>query len=220
MDHTLIEEQSLVDRYLQGRLSVGEKTLFEDHFIDCEQCLEQLELAEAFRTGVRDAVAGEAVRNALLPTLLARLLHARRAVAFALVCLLALPVAWWLGRHGAATPLEPQANVPTYTFGASRGEQEDVLTVVAGEWLALEVLTDGGAFPGYRLSLVEDGSTGAILWHQQGLQPDREDLLRVTFPPGFLPPGDLRLDLFGEQAGGGSVPLASHRLRVTDPGHG
>jgi hypothetical protein len=220
MDHTIIEDQSLVDRYIQGRLTPPERVEFEDHFIDCDQCLEQLELAEAFRTGVRDAVAGEVVRTtaqAGVAGLLIRLLRARQTAAWILVCGLALPIAWWLGRAGAPVPGDlrsPQVNVTTYAFGASRSDLgAESLTVAVGEWLAVELPTAGDTFPGYRVALVRQ-SGGAVLWAGDGLQPDRQDRVRITFPPGSLPAGALWLDLYGVPGTGEAVRLARYPLRA------
>jgi hypothetical protein len=211
MDHATIAERALVDRYVQGRLSAQERVDFEDHFIECPQCLEELELAEAFRTGVKDAVAVEVARQATLGVV-ARLLKARRMLALVVVCGLALPLAWWWGRSGAGPSLQPQANVATYTLGSLRAVDVPALELPAGEWVTLELPAEAGAFPAYRLALV-DGE-GEALWQPGEVLPDREGLLRVTFPPGSLPRGELVLRLDGVP-GGGEAPVGLLRQGLT-----
>ncbi len=64
MDHSYIEENQVVDRYLMKRLPAGEAVRFEDHYVSCQQCLDQLELAEKLQRGFKRAVAGDAARVA------------------------------------------------------------------------------------------------------------------------------------------------------------
>ena len=49
MEHSYIEKNALVDRYLNRRLGVEERAAFEEHFLDCRQCLDQLKFAEALQ---------------------------------------------------------------------------------------------------------------------------------------------------------------------------
>jgi hypothetical protein len=53
MDHTHIEELDLVYRYLMGRLTANESAQFEEHFVDCAQCVDRLETARDLIHGVR-----------------------------------------------------------------------------------------------------------------------------------------------------------------------
>ncbi len=64
MDHSYIEENQVVDRYLMKQLPAGEAVRFEDHYVSCQQCLDQLELAEKLQRGFKRAVAGDAARVA------------------------------------------------------------------------------------------------------------------------------------------------------------
>ena len=57
MDHQYIEGHDIPDRYLQGTLSAAERARFEEHFIDCPQCLDRLEMTEDFRSALRTAAA-------------------------------------------------------------------------------------------------------------------------------------------------------------------
>jgi hypothetical protein len=48
MDHQHIADFDLVDRYLMGKLPNAESSEFEEHFVDCDQCIDQLKLTKAF----------------------------------------------------------------------------------------------------------------------------------------------------------------------------
>ena len=63
MDHQYIEGHNIPDRYLQGTLSATERTRFEEHFIDCAQCLDRLEMTEDFRGALRTLAAAEAATS-------------------------------------------------------------------------------------------------------------------------------------------------------------
>lgn len=46
MDHQEIKERSIAVRYLLGLLPVEERMRFEEHYIDCEACLDRMDLVE------------------------------------------------------------------------------------------------------------------------------------------------------------------------------
>lgn len=69
MDHAYIEENGLVERYHQGLLPPDEEARFEEHFVTCAPCMEQLELARGFQRGIKalSAITAEdAVRTAVV----------------------------------------------------------------------------------------------------------------------------------------------------------
>ena len=48
MDHKYIDDFDIVDRYLMGRLAAEETSEFEEHFVDCEHCVDRLKIIKAF----------------------------------------------------------------------------------------------------------------------------------------------------------------------------
>ena len=62
VNHLQIEESDLVDRYLLGRLLPDEQARFEEHFVDCQECLDRLETSASFRRAVKTASAEDALR--------------------------------------------------------------------------------------------------------------------------------------------------------------
>ncbi len=110
MDHNYIEEQNIPDRYLLGKLPPEERARFEDHFIDCPECLDRLETAEDFRGALRTVAAEDVTRGYARAGLLARIMwiarlnRVRRAALLfgAILILAALPLAFWIKERGRA----------------------------------------------------------------------------------------------------------------------
>ena len=63
MNHPQIEEADMVDRYLLGRLPAEEQSRFEEHFVDCQECLDRLETSASFRRGIKTALAEDVLRT-------------------------------------------------------------------------------------------------------------------------------------------------------------
>jgi len=60
MNHQYIEENNIADSYALGKLPASERARFEEHYIDCEECLDRLESAEVFCRAVQHVMKGEA----------------------------------------------------------------------------------------------------------------------------------------------------------------
>ncbi len=218
MDHQFIAEQNLVDRYLLGRLTAAERTRFEDHFVDCPRCLEDLELARDFKASLRAGVVGVVSRRLLELGPLAWLARpaGRTLLLGAFLVLVAVPAAWLaIGRGDRSTSsLPPQVNIPTYTLRALRSDEARIPSSSASGWLSLVLRVDQATFAGYRLS-VRDAAQ-EVVWLETGVKPDHRGSLAVTFAPGALPPGDYRLELAGLEPGGSATPLSSHVFRLIE----
>jgi hypothetical protein len=101
MDHAYIESQGLVERYHQGALPPDEEARFEEHFVDCGACQEQLEIARGFRSGLKSLAAEDAARTVVAAGLFAWLARRGRLAQWgtALAVLLVaagLPALWLL----------------------------------------------------------------------------------------------------------------------------
>src|SRR6266404_473371 len=60
MDHNYINKADLIDRYIMGRLPEKESSSFEEHFVDCPQCLAELKTTERFLDQLRLATIHDA----------------------------------------------------------------------------------------------------------------------------------------------------------------
>lgn len=62
MDHEQIDQFDLVDRYLMGKLAMAESASFEEHFVDCPQCLTRLQTTNRFLQGLRSVTAEQTLQ--------------------------------------------------------------------------------------------------------------------------------------------------------------
>lgn len=140
MDHDYIERHQVVDRYVQGRLPQAEVDGFEEHYLDCDECLRRLDLAERFQRGLRQVAAEEAAGL----TVLAALLRSRRAVYGTLLALLivACGLLGWralrLGRsleetRGRLAELQARGERTAQQAAAARSESEALRARLAEE---------------------------------------------------------------------------------------
>jgi len=64
MNHQYINEFDIVERYLSRKLAEGETVEFEEHFIDCLECVGRLETTKAFADAVLENGRGATSRKA------------------------------------------------------------------------------------------------------------------------------------------------------------
>jgi hypothetical protein len=57
MDHPYIDEHNLADRYVLETLAPDDRARFEEHFVDCQECLDRLENAARWRHALKMAAA-------------------------------------------------------------------------------------------------------------------------------------------------------------------
>ncbi len=81
MDHDYIARHQVIDEYVMGRLPEAEAARFEDHYLNCEECLRRLDLSEKFQQGFRDVAAEELAGPVGWAAVLAVLARRRRAMA-------------------------------------------------------------------------------------------------------------------------------------------
>ncbi|HLW84571.1 MAG TPA: hypothetical protein VKR60_05100 [Candidatus Sulfotelmatobacter sp.] len=63
MDHDYINEHSVVALYVTGKLSPEERSGFEEHFVDCQQCLDQIKLTDDLRRALKGVAKEDAARS-------------------------------------------------------------------------------------------------------------------------------------------------------------
>jgi hypothetical protein len=92
MDHAIIEEQQIAERYAMGKLAPEEAERFEEHYLSCPECLDRLELADSMERGFKRAAGQDAARLAAARELafvawLSRLSRSRQMAALAMTVL-------------------------------------------------------------------------------------------------------------------------------------
>ena len=216
MNHTYIEEQGLIDRYHQGSLDPEEEIRFEEHFVDCAQCMEQLEIARGFRTGIRTVAAEDAVRAAVGTGLLARWARGRwMGWAIAGVLMLAA-TSWWTLQGPGSSSEGPLVNTPVFLLSVQRGGGEPASTVTLdgpGEWVSLAVDTVfDPRFDGYQVTVSR--SEGGDVWRRDDLRPNDLEVLMITFPVEFFEPGIYDVSVAGQTMDGQVLPVAEYSFQA------
>lgn len=240
MDHAHIDEYHVAERYLMGQLPAAEAALFEEHYFDCAECLERLELAGRFRHALKGVVVEEAARSASLLWLGPLVRWARRrswqavSTLGALVLLVVLSAGHLAHRidqleteRGQLSAelqriLEPQANAPILRLGSERSDPEEVepsaLLTLDGEpeWIVLWMEPENESPGSYQATLV--APDGGVVWQRDGLERDAFGALRIYLHSSAVAAGVYRLELAASGADGGGAPTATYAFRVRRPG--
>ncbi len=233
MDHVTIEEENVVERYLMGHLAAAEATRFEEHYLDCQECLDKLELSKRLYQGLKDVAAEEGTRlagSALLAWLLRRGRALQAGLAVALLALAILPSAILLPRTSRlageqerlagelARALAPQLRSPTYALSPVRsvpGEEPNIRVTLGStpEWVVLALGLPPSAKPAdYRVRLRQ--AEGEPLWQSGPLVPDASGLVALSVHSSWLEAMNYVVELDVLTPGGGSESSARFTFQV------
>ncbi|HEX4955828.1 MAG TPA: hypothetical protein VF017_20765 [Thermoanaerobaculia bacterium] len=89
MDHREIVEQGWIELYRRGQLAPEAEVRFEEHFLGCPQCQQDLDLARSFQRGLQ-AMAAQEVARAAVGAGLAAFFARRSRLLFGVAALVAL----------------------------------------------------------------------------------------------------------------------------------
>ncbi len=200
LHHRAIEADGIVEGYVTGRLDAETHARFEEHFLDCPQCIAAVEEAEELAAGLRqvardgmhDASSRAPVRRPSLPLLLAAGLA---GVALVLATLLANRQITIL-EDDLAAARAPQANTPIIRLAVLRSDDgEAVQRIRLGaqpEWWLVTVPAPR-AVEGARRALSILRDDGEIIWQTEDAVVDARGELSVSVHSSWLPPGSYRL---------------------------
>ena len=77
MTHQQIQDNEVIERYVQHQLTPAERQEFQEHYFACDECFDQVQMSarfiagvrEASRSGVLAAESGHAAQSSILPAL-------------------------------------------------------------------------------------------------------------------------------------------------------
>ncbi len=151
-DHAYFEKHHFANRFLASELDTEERNAFQDHFMQCDQCLEQLELEQSFATAIK-AQAGEmekfkpeGYRNSPLLILAASLLLAGNL--------------YLLSANNSHQDKPLQVSVETLT--RNRGAESEPFKLAKND--ALLVLRLPLSEPGKKFKVILTTPTGEPMW--------------------------------------------------------
>ena len=230
MEHSFIERADVIDRYVRGTMPPAERSEFEEHFLDCRECLEQLELARSLREGIKVCAAqpSRAAAHQRRPGFFGWLSwRSAAAAAMAVLLISAIPsVVLYRSLESTRTDLDRETrkadqlmNAPllppaVYTLSPTRGAQATRTTKIpdSPRWILLALELDTSQYHDYR-AVLQDGA-GQTAWSSGSLKADAPDAIGVALPSRILHPGDYVLVLEGHAADGSFVSAASFPLRT------
>lgn len=203
MDRKYIDMHLVVDRYLQGVLAESEKAEFEERLVWDHELIDEVDLAEHLREGLRESVAEEKYTtshaNRGLVVWLADVLSTPQYAAAASF-LLAVTLTTGVLLNPFAPAEEYQANPSTTTeivpLLVLRGETAQTIRIDHQSWTVLLVDVMGD-YDVYRVRIRRDESDADAFWTQSGLRPTYPDALAVGMPGKLLAAGRYVLTLEG-----------------------
>ena len=242
MDHVRIEDDNLIERYLLGQLAAAEVARFEDHYLDCPECLEKLEFSRRLRDGLKEVAAedgAQLARTAVLAWLLRRGRAFQAGMVVALLTLAVLPLAFLAPQMARlsgeserlagelARALSPQARTPVYSLSPERsGLREEPSTRItlrsAPEWVVLALQLPPFQSPfqsptstgakGFRVRLF--GAEAEPLWQSGPLEADASGRVTLSVHSTWLEAADYHLELDALAEEGETGPVARFAFRV------
>jgi hypothetical protein len=245
MDHQFIEDRDVVWRYLTDRLEPEEVVDFEDHFVDCPNCLEALETEGDLQRALRHmppARTSPAESGTRTPQRV-RSLAAWTAAAAVLVAAVSLGGAYVRMRRELADAttrigvLEQQnveslarsAAPPVAVFelresdgSRSANDANDTAAVDIPPAVSLVVLAlpveNAAAYLRFQAEIFRTtpaDTQGRSTWRTAPLFPASSASVGVSVPPALLPPGTYRIVLEGVTSDGRTLDVAQYKFRTS-----
>jgi hypothetical protein len=236
MDHGYIDANALAKRYVMGQLPPHERERFEEHFVECEACQQQIEFSRGLREGFR-ALAD--TRGKPIPTPPARnYLHPLIWMAAGLL-IASVPAVWFgtrslqlqqqldAARHDLASRPPGQfafvgageaRGLPTYELNAMRAGSAQppavILTAPEKEQIVLLELDNPIAqeFTDYRVAIVDGKGTTVV--SGAGIRQTAPDHLVVAVSSESIPPGEYGVTVWGRTANGHYVRVGDYGFRT------
>lgn len=197
MDHTYVEENQVVERYVMGRLPPEEAARFEEHYLSCPECLDQIDLAESMDRGFKRAAGQDAARLAATRQLalvawLSRLSRSRQVAALAMAAFVIAVVPGLLALR---------------EIGVRGRELAETRSVLVQERERSAAGSRTTAEEAERLRSELEASRRELVREQEARAQTAEQLAAARQPQGNVP----ILFLNPERSGGGEP---THRLRL------
>lgn len=115
---------------------------------------------------------------------------------------------------------QPQVNTPIYDLSvATRGAEtqpgsiNEIILPSSPGWLVFSLDLEGAPEHKTYGATLETG--GRIIWRQNGLQPNRDETLTISFHSSFFQPGEYMIVLAGGSSAGQPVTVANYPFRIS-----
>jgi len=203
MDSNYIEQHLLIDRYLQGTLEKGEKDALEERLVWDEALVDELDLAEHLRDGlraaatVREYVAEPRGFNlAAIGTSIFAVPQYAAAASFLLAVTLTIGVLLNPAVNIGGLKGYLATQIEIVPLLAVRSATVQTINVDRNAWTVL-LVDVMGTYSSYLVTVREDEAGAEPIWVQDGLTPTYPDALAVGMPGNALDAGRYVLSLEG-----------------------
>ena len=201
MDRNYIDRHLLVDRYLAGDVPDAELADFEERLVWDEELIDELDLAERLREGMRAAAAEKRysapTETGLVPRL--RLVFSNAVYAAAASFLVGIALGVLVLGYQSDTPVPEEMHYSVNELQVFRGADRPVITTAPNRISILRFEVDR-SFEKYRVT-IQSAASSEPLWQQGGLVPDLDGMLAVGVPGTSLPSGSYLLTVYGVSDG-------------------
>ena len=204
----------VIDRYLHGTLTEGELAEFEERMTWDQAVLDELEVAERLRDGLRASAAEDRYTNRGT-SMMSRLSGLMAVPQYAAAASFVLAVAATTGV--LLNPLTLSSNVVDHQttlteivpLFAVRGNTTPPIAVNNEAWTVLLVDVTS-PYESFRVTIREDAPDADAVWMQEGLTPTYPDSLAIGMPGRLLAAGRYVLSLEGVQISGAGEKKYEH----------
>jgi len=219
MERQYIEEHSVIERYLQGKLAPDEQAAFEEAYLADPDLLEQVELAERLKEGLEALDAAKELSQQKRGGLMRKFASPQYAAAASILLLISIAFSAGLYREnvalrsgvsfGGGTPvtrLEPLITV--------RGTSANTIAVPA-ENVQIVLLVDPGLgnYDSFRARVTRIDPPELVA-ERTDLEPGYEDYLAVAVPGRLLTPGEYEVVIEGRVPNGTGQDSFEETMRV------
>jgi hypothetical protein len=226
MDRQYIREHQVIERYLRGTLTADEEQAFEEAYLGDRELLDELELAERLRDGVKElGAAGGIERPLARKTWLNAPFAKQWAAAASVLLVVSLAVSGGLYRENLSlrqgSGLTAGVNMRLLPVLTLRGAPETELEAPGADEWAVLLVDPFTPYDSYRAVVARiSGENSVAIWTVDGLEPQYQDQLAIGLPGRLLPPDRYEIVLTGRMSdwpAERSDPVSRTALRVVAP---
>ena len=220
LTENLSENDLQIDRYLNNQMNAEEQTAFEIRLLGEPVLLEQLQLAEAFKQGLKEELNGELngeqqtlksdPGRGKVVSIAAWFRQPLSMAASVLIAVMGLQIGLGLFPAGAPEGIRTLPIRSQVVLEGSRGSSSETL-IGAGPYLFQIDAGPGTLADAFTLTF-QDTVTGEILIQQHQLQPDQDGWIRLVVNEAL--PDTVQVAL-GWQDAEGNARASLYQLKVS-----
>ncbi len=222
MNHEQAVKSLATERYLLGEMADQERSAFEEHYLECPECLEAVTFADEFLSAGAEGAKSRVLEPAApswaerLASIFRPVLHPAPVLALLLLLVSSASYNAYQAAHLRSEQkmvAELKAPRQEYRFkvrGESRGEAKPV-TLSRTMQLSIEFSFASGEYPSGVVEIVsQDGKPGTSL----PVSVSSDHIVQIALAPATLSTGRYTVTLYGISGEGTKNKLAQEAIQV------